>query len=339
MGVRRERFILAGLGALVGSVFVIVHGARLTAFVQAGLLSLAGVTFAHMRELRELGTSDHRKHARATAWYHFATTNLVAFAYAGFMFDGYRSGIAAESAFKAFGSASKDWMLGTSVVGGTLALFRSAGNNSATLATLRQNGELHREVLSLRRMLGDTATLTSMSLDASQATSIDEITRAVERMVTIASDLPEKSESVDAFTVWIRDETRWRVLTGRGVAASTVTSFTQPVLTTETRGKGLVANLAVTGGTHLVIAAEASRHAWYAKDRHSQRVTESFAGVLLRDKSGQPIGALCLTSQDAGALPSEESPKELQRFEKVLQLWAATFSLPVQRYYELIETE
>ena len=339
MGAGRERVMLVGLGALIGGVFVIVHGARLTSFGQAGLLAVAGLTFAHMRELRELGKSDHRKHARATAWYHFSTTNLVAVAYAWFMFDGYTSGIAAESAFKAFGSASKDWMLGTSVVGGTLALFRSAGNNSATLATLRQNGELHQEVLSLRRMLGDTATLTSMSLDASQATSIDEVTRAVERMVTIASDLPEKSESVDAFTVWIRDDTRWRILTGRGVSAATVTSFTQPVLTTETRGKGLVANLAATGGTHLVIAAGASKHPWYKPDAHSKRVTESFAGALLRDKTGQPVGALCLTSQDPGALPSHESAKELQRFEKVLQLWAATFSIPIQRYYELLEAD
>jgi hypothetical protein len=339
MVARRNRAVFAALGALLGGVFVFVHGARPSAFGQAGLLALAGMTFAHMRELRELGKIDHRTHATRTAWFHFATTNLVAVAYAWFMFDGYATGVAAESAFKAFGSASKDWMLGTSVVGGTLALFRSATNNSASLAALRQNDELHQEVLSLRRMLGDTATLTSMSLDASQAATVDEVTRAVERMVTIASDLPEKSESVDAFTVWIRDDTRWRVLTGRGVSAETVTSFTQPVLASETRGQGLLANLAATGGAHLVIAADASKHAWYAKDPHSRRVTESFAGVLLRDKAGQPIGALCLTSQDPGALPSPQSPKELRRFEKVLQLWAATFSLPVQRYYELIEAE
>ncbi len=339
MGARRDRLLFAVLGTLLGGVFVFVHGARLSAFGQAGLLALAGLTFAHMRELRELGKIDHRTHAKRTAWYHFATTNLVAVAYAWFMFDGYTTGISAESPFKAFGSASKDWMLGTSVVGGTLALFRSATNNSASLAALRQNADLHQEILSLRRMLGDTATLTTISLDSSQASSVEAVTRAVERMVTIASDLPEKSESVDAFTVWIRDETRWRVLTGRGVSAATVTRFTQPVLAAEKAGAGLLANLAVTGGAHLVIAANASSHAWYAKDPHSSRVTESFAGVLLRDKAGQPIGALCLTSQDAGALPSAATPKELQRFEKVLQLWSATFSLPVQRYYELIEAE
>ncbi|HSO37780.1 MAG TPA: hypothetical protein VLT33_34875, partial [Labilithrix sp.] len=245
MGAWRERALFGALGCALGSVFVVLHGGRLSSFVQAGMLLGASMTFVEMRLLRELGKSDHRKHGAATAWYHFATTNLVAVAYAWFMFDGYAT--TGDSVFKSFGSAAKDWMLGSSVIGGTLALFRSTGNNSATLATLRQNGELHAEVLSLRRMLGDTAALTTMALDASQATSIEDVTKAVAQMVTMASDLPEKSESVDAFTVWIKDERAWRVLTGRGVSPETISHFQQPVLEAPENGTGIVANLAAAG--------------------------------------------------------------------------------------------
>jgi hypothetical protein len=257
------------------------------------------------------------------------------------MYDGYTSGVSPQGSFNAFGSAAKDWMLASGLIGATLGLFRSTGTNSASLQALRQNQELLTEVGSLRRTLGDATDLTTMALDASQATSLASLINTVESMVTTASDLPEKSELVDAFTVWIKDDDKkaWRILSGRGVSANTIASFEQPVIETAAHGKGIVANLAASGGQQLILPSNASAHDWYSPDPHSIRKTEGLAAVLLRDKHGDPCGALCLTSEDARGIPSVESTSELQRFEKVLQLWAGTFTLPVQRYFDLLENE
>ena len=192
---------------------------------------------------------------------------------------------------------------------------------------------------SLRRTFVDATDLTTMALDASQASTLDDLIETVEAMVTIASDLPEKSELVDAFTVWIRDSDArwWRILSGRGISAMTIASFEQPVLETITKGKGIVANLAVSGRQQIVLSSSAGAHEWYAADPYTVRQTEGLAAVLLLDKQGNPCGALCLTSEDPRGIPSVEDTVELRRFEKVLQLWAGTFTLPVQRYFELIE--
>ncbi len=339
VSVMKERAIAAGAGVVVAIGISVVHEQRVTALVQGVLVGLAGMSLVEMRKLRELGARDYRQHGAATAGWHLATTNLIALAYAWFMFDGYQSGPNPEPAFNAFGSAAKDWMLSSGLIGATLGLFRSTGTNSAALQALKQNQELLSEVTSLRRTFVDATDLTTMALDASQASSLEDLIETVEAMVTIASDLPEKSELVDAFTVWIKDSDAgaWRILSGRGVSAKTIASFEQPILETVTKGKGIVANLAASGQQQLVLASNAGAHAWYAADPYTVRKTEGLAAVLLLDKQGKPCGALCLTSEDPRGIPSVESTVELRRFEKVLQLWAGTFTLPVQRYFELIE--
>ncbi len=339
MAVTKERAIAisAGVGAAIG--ISIVHEHRVTAIFQGFMVALAGLAFVEMQQLRDLGSRDFRQHGVVTALWHLATTNLMALAYAWFMFDGYRSGPNAEAAFKAFGSAAKDWMLAAGLVGSTLGLFRTTGTNSAALQALKQNQTLLAEVTSLRRTFVDATDLTTMALDASQAPTLEELMETVEAMVTIASDLPEKSELVDAFTVWIRDSDAkaWRILSGRGISAKTIASFEQPVLERVTEGKGIVANLAVSGRQQIVVASDAASHEWYSADPYTVRETQGLAAVLLLDKHGRPCGALCLTSEDARGIPSVYDTVELQRFEKVLQLWAGTFTLPVQRYFELIE--
>ena len=340
VSVTKERAIAVAAGIVAAIGFSIVHEHRVTAIFQGVMVGLAGMALVEMRKLRDLGRRDYRQHGVATAGWHLATMNLIAIAYAWFMFDGYRSGPNAEPAFSAFGSAAKDWMLASGLVGATLGLFRSTGTNSAALQALKQNQELLSEVTSLRRTFVDATDLTTMALDASQAATLEDLIETVEAMVTIASDLPEKSELVDAFTVWIKDgdAKAWRILSGRGISAKTITSFAQPVLPEVTAGKGIVANLDVSGQQQIVIASNAGAHDWYAADPYTVRKTEGLAAVLLLDKHGKPCGALCLTSEDPRGIPSVESTVELQRFEKVLQLWAGTFTLPVQRYFELIDS-
>jgi hypothetical protein len=339
--VTKERIIAVIAGLLIGGGLVLLHGPLPSTLGQALLAVLSCLALVEMRRLRELGARDYRQHGTATALWHLATMNLMAITYAWFMFDGYRMGVDPETTFKAFGSAAKDWMLASGLIGATLGLFRSTGTNSAALQALRQNEALLDEVGSLRRTFVDATDLTTMALDGSQAATMEDLVETVEAMVTIASDLPEKSELVDAFTIWIldREKKSWRILSGRGISAKTVTSFEQPELAKITEGKGIVANLAVSKQAQLIVSSKASEHAWFLADASSVRKTEGLAAVLLRDKNGSPCGALCLTTEAENGIPSVENTHELQRFEKVLQLWAGTFTLPVQRYFELLEAE
>ena len=341
MNVRAERTVAIGFGAAACASFVLIRGASVSTLGQGVMVGCAGLSIVEMRRLRELGSSDHRSHGRSTALWHLAVTNFFALAYAWFMFDGYRKG--GDEGFKAFGSAAKDWMLASGLVGGNIGLFRSTSTASASLAALRQNEALHGEVLALRRQLGGASDLSTMALDASQSSSIEEILEIIASMVTTASDLPEKSDLVDAFTVWVRDRSKkeWRILSGRGISNASLEHFVQPVLEQQRDGAGLVANMAVTKTPHVIVGAGASRHPWYSPDPDSSRKTEGMAAALVFGKNGEPCGALCLTSQDAGALPSasaESSDADLRRLEKVLLLWAGTFTLPIQRYFELIES-
>lgn len=311
---------------------------RLSALAQAALLVLSAISFVCLRRLREIRGEDHRKHGVATGWWHLATTNLAAFAYAWFMYDGYGRGHhEATGNFDVFGSAAKDWMLASGVVGGTLAIFRSSGTNSAALAALRQNELLRDQVAALQRKLVDASDLTALALDAAQAVSVEALLPLLQSMVTTAADLPETSDGVDAFSVWIREDDAWRVLAGRGVSEGTLAQFRQPVLARVEAGKGIVANMAASGQRQFITAANAYQHEWFAANPNSTRTTEGFAAILLVDQSDAPCGALCLTSQATDGIPSPDRAQELQRFEKVLHLWAAAFTLPVLRYLELIE--
>jgi len=337
--ITKERGIAVGLGLLAGFGIVSLHGVLPSTLGQTALAILSGLSLVEMRRLRELGARDYRQHGTSTAIWHLLTMNLMAMTYAWFMFDGYRQGSDPETPFKAFSSAAKDWMLASELIGATIGLFRSTGTNSAALQALRQNDELLEEVGSLRRTFVDATDLTTMALDGSQAATLDELAETVEAMVTIASDLPEKSELVDAFTIWVvdREKKAWRILSGRGISAKTITSFEQPLLEEVTNGKGIVANLAASkNASQMILSAKASTHEWFAADSDSVRKTEGLAAVLLRDKRGEACGALCLTTEAEGGIPSVDHPRELQRFEKVLQLWAGTFTLPVQRYFELL---
>ncbi|MDF2694636.1 MAG: hypothetical protein K0S65_3019, partial [Labilithrix sp.] len=142
MAVAKERAFAMATGVGVAIALSWAHDFKASAALQGAVVGLAGLALVEMRKLRELGNADYRKHGVTTALWHLAATNLVALAYAWFMYDGYRAGATAEPAFKAFGSAAKDWMLASGLVGSTLGLFRSTGTNSAALQALRQNQEL-----------------------------------------------------------------------------------------------------------------------------------------------------------------------------------------------------
>ncbi len=330
-----QRAIVAGAGLLGAGLLWYRHG-RWSAVAQTLLLVGAAYAFTRLRRLREIQDQNHQRHGRRTAWMHLLTSSSAALAYAWFMFDGYRQEQAALGAFHLFGSAAKDWMLINGVLGGFLAVFRSSATNSAALVALRQNDGLMRQVMALRQKLEDSSELTHLALEAAQAKDLTSLLELLNRMVATASDLPETSDAVDAFSIWIQDDA-WRILAGRGISRESMEHFSQAVLSAVEPGKGIVANLAASGERMFLQPRGTFKHPWYAPDPHSKRLTEAFAAILLRDEQGRPCAALCLTSEAAEGIP--ERDPELQRFKKVLMLWAAVFTFPVLRYFELLRQE
>jgi hypothetical protein len=103
----------------------------------------------------------------------------------------------------------------------------------------------------------------------------------------------------------------------------------------------MIANMAAVSQRQVILGKDGQAHPWFAVDPDSKRHTEGFAAVLVTDREGKPVGAICLTSEDRSAIPTRgdgpESAQDLQRFESVLLLWAATFTLPIRRYFEVVE--
>lgn len=111
----------------------------------------------------------------------------------------------------------------------------------------------------LRRKLEGASDLTALALDAAQAADVPTLLRLLQEMVTTASDLPETSDGIDAFTVWIREAGAWRILAGRGVSERTLALFTQPVLAVIEPRRGIVANLAASGGRQFIQSEQGVR--------------------------------------------------------------------------------
>jgi hypothetical protein len=288
---------LAALGCLVGATALI------------WLLSLGGVR----------GT-DHRSHGRRTGLLYIGVTYGFAAAYALIMYRTY------EGSKGALGNAGKDFMLTSGLVGGVLALFRSTGTNSAVLATLNRLDRLDRE------LVGPT-----IALEAQDASTIQELELILERMMNLATHLRE-APFLDSLSLWFRDQVggRWRILEGAGLTPETIDLFEQPILTQQQPGAGFICNMAAVNRRVLVVPSDPRSHPWYANDPNSSKNLEGFACVLLLDHNLQPIGALCLTSARKDGIPRETAGASYHRFTNALNLWAASFTIVLERCNALL---
>jgi hypothetical protein len=265
------------------------------------------LTFGNVR-------GNHRRHGQAVGLLHIGVTYGFAAAYAIVTYRLY------AGTRDAFGSAGKDFMLMSGLVGGVLALFRSTGTNSAVLAALNRLERVDRE------LAGPT-----IALEAQDASSIQELELILERMMSVATHLRE-APFMDSLSLWFRDDPagRWRILVGAGLAPHTIDSFEQPILSEERAGAGFVCNMAAVG-QRLLITAEPKTHRWYSDDPNSSKDLEGFAGALLLDQNLHPIGALCLTTTRPDGIPREQASGAYHRFTNALNLWAASFTIVLER--------
>ena len=112
---------------------------------------------------------------------------------------------------------------------------------------------------------------------------------------------------VDAFSVWARDDRAgvWRIVAAIGASPRTVEEFTQPILSEETNGAGVVANLAVTADSvpsYYQATAGGAPNKWFKPDPAALTRTETMAVFLLPDENEIPVGAFALTSKKHNAL-------------------------------------
>jgi hypothetical protein len=225
------------------------------------------------------------------------------------------------------------WLIAAPNIGGLLALFRSVHTRAETSATLRELSELRVSALS--------APVLQVGAQTRFARTFDDVVIGLENMVQLAVGLRVLPEGVDRATVWAIDDDQWFICASTSLAVGGV-AFTQPVLTEETPGAGIVANFglgatppAVRGqlvrGDVLLIGEGVNHHPWFAANPSEKRRSEGFAVVRLRS-GGKVSGALCLTSPGL-AIPVAGSRAE--ELVDILTGWAHAFGIALASLYAI----
>ncbi len=147
--------------------------------------------------------------------------------------------------------------------------------------------------------------------------------------------------SVDAFSLWARDDRRelWRIVAAVGASEATIESFTQPVLRQETPGAGIVANLAVTATPSYYQPTAGKALSWFKVDPAGTTPTETLAVFLLPDASGVPIGAFALTSTQVNALAVEEQDSLPEMLKLTVDQCTVTLVGVARRAHALLSKE
>lgn len=335
--VRKRLFAALALACLLSVINNGLNCPTATTLLQGALILAAAGCWIGLQFLHERKGLEHRKKGIWSGFLQMGTAYLAATSYAWVMYSRY----ATRSPGDALGSSSKDFILMAGLVGGILALFRSSGTGAAVQATLDRSEALERKLESLERGVSGV----EVGLEAQFAKSPEQIGTLANRMMKLIVPLRE-APRMNAVTLWIRDdrEHMWRILGGFGVSAATTQNFRQRVLAGQEEGAGFVANLAAVEGDHdrlLMVRRKPNAHRWYAVDPGSEHPhgSGSFAGVLLLDRTQRPFGALCLTSQEDEAFPDDSDAEAFSRFKNGLYLWAASFTLLVERYFEIDRAE
>lgn len=336
LSVLRVRAFLISHRLLIGAVaFWLAIGACTAHFrglcwalgvvVVASAFGIAALVLLLRESSRKL--TDYRNRGTRIAFMHLVATWGIALAYAAVMFASYQGG-GHEMSAAHVGSAGKDLMLMASAVGGLLALFRSSGTSSSIQVVLH-----HLE--SLQQRFQQSTDLFGLALRSQEQTAVDAVIVTVGEMLQIAAELPETPGEVDSLSLWLRDDPQkvWRILTGFNIPEETTAEFTQPIIEKETPGAGIVANMAATGRRVFLSARGIANDSWYAENQRS-KPPGSMAAILLYDRERKAVGALCLTSAAVGAIPADD-PVARSKFERILNLWAAAFTLPIERHFDL----
>jgi hypothetical protein len=119
--------------------------------------------------------------------------------------------------------------------------------------------------------------------------------------------------NVDAFSLWARDDAnrRWRMVTAIGIDPEVVENFSQELLSQETPGAGIVANLAVTALPRYYQRRQSDAvigdAEWFAANERSSRTATTLGVFMLASEKGEPVGAFALTSDVEDALEHDAS--------------------------------
>jgi hypothetical protein len=339
MAVRiRKSDLVFGVAAVVlGGANIHANGLSLVTMAQGALLVATAATLVGLQVVQDKKNLDHRQRGVASGLLQLLTAWLPALAYAWIAYTGYLANTVTSA--DAYGSARKDFILAAGLVGGVLSLFRSSGTSAAVQATLDRSHMLEQKLETLERGISGV----EVGLEAQFALTPREIGDIADRMMKLIVPMRE-APLMNAVTLWIRDDEKegWRILGGFGVSEATARNFRQEILSEERDGAGFVANLAAAGDRWLAVRNRPAEHRWYAKDAGSKRRadTGAFACVMLFDRARRPFGALCLTGERDGAYPDPDlEPAAFARFKNGLYLWAGSFTLLVERYFELDRPE
>jgi hypothetical protein len=221
----------------------------------------------------------------------------------------------------AFSQALNHFLLFSGLIGGVFATLRSSKNEEHSEST-------HKSVEALASRVADMnhnrARLAELAVEAHSAGAPEAVLSRLTDMLNLAVRLPDTSKHADSMSLWARDQTQWFVMLSTHEES---VGFSQDVVSNETPGAGVVANMAATGATYFLERRGVEGHKWWKANSASSRTNRAMAAVLLRDSSGQPIGALCLTSERDDAL---EAGDRTENLENLLRFWGVNFTLGLE---------
>jgi hypothetical protein len=223
-------------------------------------------------------------------------------------------------------------------LGSLLALFRSARTRAETGATLTELTSLRMQVLS--------TPLVEATLSVWEAATVDELTRALHRMVRLVVNLPLRPDRVNRASLWCLDSegTHWIVCASSGQRPQDF-EFKLPVLPSGTKpldGAGIIPNFAIASAptrdgcwaneSVFLCTRNVSKHPWYRDNPYSDRVAHGLVVVLLKDGE-EIVGALSLTSHVPNEIPIDGSARD--ELVDILMLWAQSFLVAPRRLDDL----
>jgi hypothetical protein len=174
----------------------------------------------------------------------------------------------------------------------------------------------------LERMEQGAATsdaLLGMALDAHDASTQEQWEEAVKTLVV------EANPPGGALSLWLRTPDGWRIVAQDGLGPRTQGEFGQPVLRSETRRGGVVANMDVTV-TWSFHERDPSAHRWYRTNPLSRGTERALAATLVADSRGFVVGAVCLTYD-----PLDDGSPSNREVARTLLVWRAVFTLVMER--------
>lgn len=242
--------------------------------------------------------------------------------------------------FAANDASPKVWipimLLAATNFGGLIAVFRSAQTRTETSAALREVSDLRIAVLS--------APVIEAADRASRAVTLDDLGAGLGSMLQLAVGLSLLPRAVDQASLWAIDEANGEWFICAATTPPRSQQFRQRIVSAETPGAGIVANLAASTGVPVLADTVRVRdvylvgqglrvHPWYRVNPAQDHPAEGLAVVLLRRSDRTPFGALCFTWEATKVVPTTGSRAE--EMIDILERWAQAFGVGLARLYRL----